>query len=87
MKGLEAEFSRFQQQCLEDATPEEVESARATFFCGGLAATQRFLSIVEANLPISRKQALVRRLVREMEAFQSSVTDAAQAEQSKEGKQ
>lgn len=81
MRGLESEFQRFTEICLHGLDADQITSAKMLYFTGALAATNRFLSILDSNLPVARKQALLRRMAREAEAFKQSITNAAVEEE------
>jgi hypothetical protein len=70
MNGLEAEFERFASVCLTDASDDEVASVKRIFMAGALAQASRMLDFIYSDLPIKRKQALLRRVARECERFQ-----------------
>ena len=76
MKGLDHEFSRFTEQCLGELAPADLVGAKLIFMSGACAATNRFLSILDADMPTARKQALLRRCAREMWAFQREMSKA-----------
>lgn len=77
MKGIEAEFQRFTDTCLQDCDPEQVRSARDIYMVGAAAAVARFLGVLESDLPIHRKLALIRRQAREMQTFKDAISNEA----------
>lgn len=77
MRGLEFEFERFRSALLQDTAPEHIENVKLTFMCGGLAATQRFLDILNSGLPDKRIAALIRRVAREAESFKNEMMKPA----------
>lgn len=79
MRGLEHEFERFREVCLESRTPEEVASAERLFFAGALAGSARILGILDSGLPPPKQLALLRRVAREMEAYQQKIAAEADA--------
>lgn len=83
VRGLESEFARFKSVCLFDNTEDQISSARNIFFAGAAAASQRFLSIVDMQLSMRRKLALIRRISQEMDTFKKDVAKRA-SEQGKE---
>lgn len=79
MRGLKYEFARFREICLHGQNEKQIEAARNIFFAGAGAQTARMLGILDADLPITRKAALIRRLANEMEAFKREVKKAGAA--------
>lgn len=77
MRGLNAEFERFAAICLEGAAPEETENVKRMFMAGALAASNRLLAILDSDLPMNRKAALLRRVARECESFKNEIIKAA----------
>lgn len=73
MRGLDAEFDRFREATLQDLPPKDLAGAKTIFLCGGLAATQRFLDILNSGLPDKRIAALIRRLAREAQSFKNEM--------------
>lgn len=73
MRGLEFEFERFRDALLQDTASEHIEHVKTTFMCGALAATQRFLDILQSGLPPKRQMALIRRVAREAESFKKEM--------------
>lgn len=77
LRGLDAEFVRFADICLVGCPAEEVENIKRMFMAGALAASNRILAILDADLPMNRKAALLRRVARECESFQKEFIKAA----------
>lgn len=72
MKGLQAEFERFRQTVLGNASAEEVHGAELIFMTGAVAASARILGALDADISLKRKCALLRRVSRECFVFQQS---------------
>jgi len=77
MRGLDFEFDRFCEICLDKATAEEISNLKRIFLAGALAQANRMLAILDGDLPPKRKMALLRRVARECESFQKEIIEAA----------